>query len=182
MLDIKLIREKPDLVRQGLQNRGGRYLPDLEKAIQKDLEWRAVLTDLENLRGQRNKISEEVGKLKKEKKDASDLLKSMETLKADLKEKEEKERTLNQETELLLLGLPNLPDASVHVGRTPEENKVVREHGTKPAFGFKPKDHHELGVSLGILDFDTATKLSGGRFSLYLGAGARCHRNITGLP
>ncbi len=178
MLDIKLLRDQPDAVRKGLQNRGGRYLPDLEKALAKDKEWRALVAELDVLRAKRNKAADEVGCLKKEKKDASGLIKEMERLKGARKEKEDRERTLQRETEALLLTLPNLPDASVPLGKTPQDNKVVRERGSKPDFSFAPKDHHELGVALGILDFDTATKLSGARFSLYRGAGARLERAI----
>lgn len=178
MLDIKLIRDNPDFVRQGLTNRGGRSLPDLEKVIQKDAEWRKLLQELDELRARRNKAADEIGRLKREKKDASDLLKEMEGLKQIFKEKEDKEKELKTETEASLLTLPNLPDASVPIGKTPEENKVVREGGSKPSFSFKPKDHHELGVNLGILDFETATKLSGARFSLLRGAGARLERSI----
>lgn len=178
MLDIKLIRDQFDVVRQGLSNRGGRSLPDLEKVVAKDKEWREVLNALEALRAKRNAAADEIGKLKKEKKDASDLIKGMESVKAEMKEKEERERVLKDEVEALLLTLPNIPDATVPVGRAAEDNKVVRESGTKPAMGFKPKDHHELGTSLGILDFETATNLSGARFTLYKGAGARLERAI----
>lgn len=153
-------------------------MPDLEKVLQKDKEWRAVLTELEDLRAKRNKSSEEIGKLKREKKDAAPLMKEMEEVKTKMKEKEELERTLAQETEMLLLGLPNVPDASVPVGKSATDNKVVREHGTKPSLNFKPKDHHELGTSLGILDFELATKISGARFTMFVGAGARLERAL----
>src|SRR5437762_12448053 len=98
MLDIKLIRDNPDLVRKGLQNRGGRYVPDFEKALLKDKEWRAVLAELEELRARRNKSSDEIGKLKKEKKDAASLMKEMEMNKIKLKEKEEHEKHMSAET------------------------------------------------------------------------------------
>src|SRR5881394_2643724 len=113
MLDIKLIRDNPDQVRQGLLNRGGRSIPDLDKVIQKNKEWRAILTELEELRAKRNKASEEIGRLKKEKKDADALMKDMESVKAAMKEREEKERILSEEAQNLLLTLPNIPDASV---------------------------------------------------------------------
>lgn len=178
MLDIKLIRDNPDLVRAGLKNRGGRYLPDLEEIIKTDNEWRSTVVALDQMRAESNKAAEEIGKLKREKKDATELLKRMESHKANLKALEEKERTIKQKLDGLLLSVPNLPDATVPLGKSPDDNKVVREGGTKPSFGFKPKDHHELGVQLGILDFETATKLSGARFSLYRGAGARLERAI----
>ncbi|MCB4756337.1 MAG: serine--tRNA ligase [Elusimicrobia bacterium] len=178
MLDIKLIRDNPDLVRKGLQDRGGRYLPDLEKAIQKDKEWRQLVTELDQLRAKRNANADAVGKLKKEKKDASLLLKEIEGVKAQLKEKEEKETAFTKDLEELLLGLPNLPDKSVPLGQGPKENKVVREGGKKVTPPFTPKDHHDLGTSLGILDFETGAKLSGARFALLRGDGARLERAI----
>ena len=181
MLDIKLIRDNPAAVRKGLQDRGGKYLPDLEQLITKDKEWRELLAQLDELRAKRNKSADEVGKLKREKGDVSTLLKEMEGVKAALKEKEEAERLLKTAVDMMLLSIPNIPDASVPVGKTPADNKVVREHGGKPQFNFKAKDHHELGVDLGIFDFELATKLSGARFSLYKGAGARLQRAIAGF-
>jgi len=178
MLDIKLIRDNPDLVRQGLKNRGGRYVPDLDTVLEKDKGWRNVLARLEVLRAQRNKAADEVGKLKKEKKDATAIVKKMEAVKGEFKELEEMERGLKTETENLLLGLPNLPDSSVPVGMPPDGNKVVREGGKKPEFSFKPKDHHDLGLELRILNFEAGTKLSGARFSVLSGEGARLARTI----
>ncbi len=178
MLDIKLIRDNPELVRKGLQDRGGRYIPDLEQVIAKDKEWRELITQLDELRARRNKAADEIGRLKREKGDATALLKEMEAVKAGMKEKEEAERVLKNAVDMLLLSIPNIPDPSVPVGKSADQNKVVREHGTKPQFSFKAKDHHELGVNLGIFDFELATKLSGARFSLYKGAGARLERAI----
>ncbi len=178
MLDIKLIRENPDMVRTGLQNRGGKAIPDLEKILVKDKEWRDVLQSLDQMRAKRNAAADEIGKLKREKKDASQLIQEMETLKSTMKEKEDLERTLKAETENLLLSVPNIPDASVPIGKGAEDNKVVREWGTKPSFAFKAKDHHDIGTGLGIMDFEKATQLSGARFSLIKGLGARLERSI----
>jgi seryl-tRNA synthetase len=178
MLDIKLIRERPEVVRDALTKRGGRYLPDLDQVIEKDKSWREILLELEALRTQRNKLSEEIGLLKREKKNADELMKQVDIIKTGMKEKEEQEATLKNHVEMMLMGLPNLPHESVVVGKSADDNKVVREHGVKPAFGFKPKDHHELGTSLGILDFESATQLSGARFALFMGAGARLERAI----
>ncbi len=178
MLDMKFIRENPNLVRKSLTDRGGRSIPDLDKVLEKDKEWRLVLTELDQLRSKRNKAADEIGRLKREKVDASSLLREMDDLKDHQKELEEKERTLKKNTEDLLLNLPNLPDASVPFGQSPEDNKVVREVGKKPDFSFKPKDHHELGTSLGILDFAYAAQLSGASFASYKGAGARLERAI----
>ncbi|MFN0116774.1 MAG: serine--tRNA ligase [Elusimicrobiota bacterium] len=179
MIDIKLIRENTVWVRQGLENRGGKALPDLEKVLALDKEWRELLTQLDVLRAKRNTSADEVGKLKREKKDVAPLLKEMESLKIDLKEKEEREKTLKLEVDMLLLNIPNIPDASVPIGKSAADNKVVREHGNKKEFPYKPLDHHEIGTKLGILDFEAATKLSGGRFSLFKGAGARLVRAVS---
>ncbi len=178
MLDIKLIRDNPDAVRKGLQNRGGKYLPDLEQLIVKDKEWRELIMQLDELRSRRNKAADEIGRLKREKGDATALLKEMESVKAGMKEKEEAEKNLRLVVDMMLLSIPNIPDESVPVGKSAEDNKVVREFGAKPQFSFKAKDHHQVGVDLGIFDFELATKLSGARFSLYKGAGARLERAI----
>jgi seryl-tRNA synthetase len=178
MLDIKLIREKPDLVRQGIKNRGGRFLSDLEEVIQRDQKWRSVLSALEKIRADRNKAADEIGRLKKEKKDASKLIKDMESLKKDFQSKEEEERALKNATQSLLLNLPNLPEPDVPIGRCPEDNKVKRMVGKKPELDFKPRDHHDLGTQLGILDFDQASKLSGTAFAVYKGQGAKLERAL----
>jgi len=178
MLDIKLFRDTPDAVRAALKNRGGKALPDFEKALQLDGEWRTVLALVDALRARRNAAADEIGKLKREKKDTADIMKQMEGVKGEMKTLEDKERAVKDALEALLLTLPNIPDASVPVGASAADNKVVREHGTKPAFDFKPRDHHAVGTDLGILDFEAATALSGGRFALYAGAGARLERAI----
>jgi seryl-tRNA synthetase len=178
MIDIKLIRDNADAVRAAYANRGGKSLPDLEQVIERDKEWRGVVSQLDELRARRNKSADEVGRLKREKGDVSALLKEMESVKIAMKELEEKERAIKASVDMLMLSLPNIPDASVPLGRSADDNQVVRQHGTVPSFTFKPKDHHEVGVNLGILDFDIAAKLSGARFSLYKGAGARLERAI----
>jgi len=178
MLDIKLIRDNPDKVREGLKARGGRFLPDLDKVITKDQEWRAVLTQLEELRAKRNKSADEIGKLKREKKDASKLMKEVEGFKEEFKKLEEKERGVKEETENRLLGLPNIPDSSVPIGKSEKDNIKVREFGKQPAFSFKPKDHHDIGTELGILDFEAAASLSGAAFAVYKNQGARLERAI----
>src|SRR5581483_5314162 len=112
MIDIKLIRDNADAVRQAYANRGGRSLPDFEQVIEKDKEWRGVLTQLDELRARRNKAADEIGRLKREKGDATALLKDMESVKVAMKELEEKERTLKTAVDMMLLSIPNIPDAS----------------------------------------------------------------------
>ncbi len=178
MLDIKLIRTQPETVRKALENRGGRYLPALEDLLSVDGAFRAVQKELEPLQARRNKAADEIGRLKREKKDASALLKEMEDAKASIKALEEKGSALQAKLDEALLSLPNVPDASVPVGKTAAENPVVREWGDKPPFSFLPKDHQEVGEKLGIFDFARAAKLSGARFSLLIGWGARLERAL----
>ncbi|OVE75989.1 serine--tRNA ligase, partial [bacterium F11] len=178
MLDIKLLREDPEAVRKGLKDRGGRSLSDFEKALQLDKRWREVLTELEQLRARRNQAAGEIAKLKKEKKDAIPLIKEMEDLKSRYKAQEDLERTRKEELENVLLELPNIPHSTVPIGLGEEANVLVRENGTIPSFSFKPKDHHDLGTQLGILDFESAAKLSGSAFAIYKGAGAKLERAL----
>ena len=178
MLDIKLFRDTPDAVRAALKNRGGKALPDFEKALQLDGAWRKVLAEVDTLRARRNAAADAIGTLKREKKDTAEIMKQMEGVKGEMKALEEKESAIKEQLNAILLTLPNVPDASVPVGASAADNKVVREHGAKPSFTFKPRDHHAVGTDLGILDFEAATALSGGRFALYAGAGARLERAI----
>jgi seryl-tRNA synthetase len=178
MIDPKLFRSDPDRVRQAVESRGGRYLPALEEVLAAEGELRAVLAEVEPLRARRNQAAEEVGRLKREKKDASALLKDMEDLKIRLKALEEKTAGLEAKVQAGLLGLPNIPHESVPPGKTPADNREVRRWGTPPVFAFKPKDHQELGESLGLMDFARAAKLSGARFALLTGVGARLERAL----
>ena len=178
MLDVKLIRQNPEVLRSALKNRGGRYLPALEEFLSADGRFRDAQKELEPLQARRNKAADEVGNLKRQKMDASALLKEMEELKGRIKDLEERAKSLEAEATEKLLGLPNLPDASVPVGSDAAENPVVREWGTRPSFGFTPKDHQDVGEKLGILDFARAAKLSGARFALLIGDGARLERAL----
>ena len=179
MLDIKLIREKTEQVRKGLKNRGGGSLKDLEHVLERDKKWLEIIRKLEDLRAERNKAADQIGKLKKEGKDASSLIKEMEDFKHQYKATEEIERTLKTKTNEFLLYIPNIPDESVPLGKSEDDNVQVRVHGEKPQFSFKPKDHHEIGTDLGIFDFEKASQLSGSAFALYKGKGARLERAVS---
>jgi seryl-tRNA synthetase len=179
MIDIKLIRTQLDRVRQGLESRGGRYIPALEECLRLDGEWRSVNKELEPLLARRNQAADEVGRLKREKKDASSILKEMEELKSCAKNLEAKAKELDDQLREGLLGIPNIPDPSVPFGKDPSENKVVKVGPLPPrVFPFSPRDHQDLGETLGIFDFERAAKISGARFSLLVGAGARLERAL----
>ncbi|MFA6433836.1 MAG: serine--tRNA ligase [Elusimicrobiales bacterium] len=182
MLDIKLIRSYPEKAREGLGARGGRYLPALEKVIETDEAYRVILGETEILRSRRNEVSKKIQEFKTAKKEAeaAAVMAEANAIKTEIKSKEERLAALERELNDRLLGIPNLPDEKVVKGGGPEDNKVVYEElGGKREFQFKPLDHHAIGENLGMLDFAAATKLSGSRFALLKGPGARLERALT---
>lgn len=178
MLDIKLVRGEPDRVRTALQNRGGRSLPAFEDFLNADRAFKTAQGELEPLRARRNQAADEIGRLKREKQDASSLIKEMEELKGKLKALEEKASALEAPLTDMILGLPNLPHPSVPVGKDAAENREVRRWGTPRNFSFSPKDHQTVGEKLGVLDMARGAKLSGARFALLAGDGARLERAL----
>ncbi len=163
MLDIKLIRENTDAVKKALEKRG----PEINfgEVLGWDSERRKLIAEMEALQVNRNKAAEQVGRLKKEGKDApEELVAEMDGVREQVKEKERFLVTLEQNIEDFLLRIPNIPDESVTVGKSADDNKVVSQSGEIPKYDFAPKAHWEIGEKLGVLDFETAAKLSGSRF------------------
>ena len=173
MIDIKIIRDNPDAVRKALENRNSKF--DLDGIVALDEKYRKILRENEDLKSQRNKASEEIGKNPANK---AELITRMQDIKQKIKSGEEEVKKIDAELAEKLLYIPNIPDASVPVGRCAEDNPVVRQHGEIKKLDFKPLDHHTLGEGLKILDFETAAKLSGSRFSLLSGDGARLERAL----
>ena len=178
MIDIKLIRTQPDRVRQAILNRGGRFLPKFEELLALDKDLRAIQAEVEPLRARRNQAADEFGRRKRLKEDGGALLKEMEELKGKLKSIEERAGDAEKKVQAALLELPNLPLETVAVGRGAEDNREVRRWGVPRAFNFPVKDHQELGEKLGLMDFARAAKLSGARFALLTGVGARLERAL----
>jgi len=180
VLDIKLIREKPDFVRQRLATRGAADEARIDELLKLDESRRKFLAEVETLKSQRNRVSKEIGALMGQKKKAEAEAKKVETrelgdrIAALDKQAGEVEAARNA----LLLQLPNLPHESVKIGRNAEDNPVVRVHGEKATFTFKPKPHIELCESLKLVDFARAAKLSGSGFILYTDLGARLERAL----
>jgi seryl-tRNA synthetase len=180
VLDIKLIREKPDFVRQRLAARGAGDEALVEKILQTDDARRKLLAEVENLKSQRNRVSKEIGALMGQKKTDEAEAKKKET--RDLGDritqldKEVAER--DAERDQLMLQLPNLPHESVPTGKSAEDNSVVRTFGQKPTFDFKAKTHVELCEHLKLVDFARAAKLSGSGFILYTNWGAKLERAL----
>ena len=184
MLDIKLLRADPEKARASMADRGARYLPALEQVLEKDAVYRAALAEIEALRSRRNEVSKkiQVAKASGDEAAAQAAMAEANAAKEAVKAREENTAALEAELNALLLSVPNLPHESVCKGGGPDDNKVVFEDiSAKREFSFKPLDHHAVGEKLGILDFETATKLSGSRFALLKGQGARLERALTQL-
>ena len=177
MLDLKFIRENTKKVKKGLMERGEKI--SLDELIGWDEERRKILVEVEELKHRRNETSEEIGRLKREGKEAKELIEEMYRVSARIRELEDELKEVQEKTRDLLLLVPNIPHESVPVGRTPEDNKVVREgKPKKKKFNFEPREHWDVGESLGILDFPLAAKISGSRFALLRGKGARLERAL----
>jgi seryl-tRNA synthetase len=180
VLDIKFIREKTAFVRQRLSVRGAGDEQLIDGILQADEMRRKALAEVESLKAVRNRVSKEIGALMGQKK-----LAEAEAKKAETKDLGDKITALDVEAKAaeakrdeLLLRLPNLPHESVAIGKSAEDNPVVRVHGEKASFAFKPKSHVELCESLKLVDFARATKLSGSGFLLYTNWGARLERAL----
>ena len=172
MLDIRLIRENPELVRAAIKRRGGDDAP-LDALLRADEERRALLLQVEGLRADRNRVSEEIGTIKKAGGDAAEMVTEMRKVGDRIKELEGSLREVEAEQEKVALELPNIPDESVPEGTTEDDNLIVREWGEPREFGFEPKPHWEIAVNLGIVDFERATNIAGANFEVFTGAGAR---------
>ncbi len=176
MLDLKFVRENIAVVEESLRKRRSQL--SLDGFVALDAARRRRLVEVEGMRAERNAASEEIGRLRREKKDASALMDRMKTLSARLKEEEAALPEIEQKMEECLLSIPNLPDPSVPEGAGEEDNPTVRTWGEPRTFEFPVKDHVDLGAALDILDFDRAAKIAGGRFCLSKGAGARLERAL----
>lgn len=176
MLDIKYLRDNLEEAERRLKTRGGAI--DLSGFKALDEKRRKLLSEAEALKAKRNAVSEEIGKLKREKKDASHLMSEMQQETSLMKELDAQAAECEKELEALLLVIPNFPNPSVPIGKDENDNPVVRTWKEPAKFPFTPKEHTEIGEALGIVDFERAGKLSGARFSLLKGAGARLERAL----
>ncbi|HJW09586.1 MAG TPA: hypothetical protein VJ483_08135, partial [Holophagaceae bacterium] len=175
MLDPQLLRTDLDAVASRLGDRG--YVFDREGYQRLDAERRRVIQEAEALKAERNRVSEEVAKLKREKQDASALIDQQRAVGERMKALEAAEKEAEAAFRAFLATVPNVPHASVPSGRDEHANQEIKTWGAKPALD-KPLDHVELGTKLGILDLDRAAKLSGARFSVLKGLGAKLERAL----
>lgn len=177
MLDLKLIREKPQEVERALRSRD--VALSLKELLAIDAERRNLLKEAEDLKALRNRASEEIGLAKRRGEDASVEMSRMREVGERIKALDTRIKSLDEQIERVLLQIPNLPHPSVPVGLTEEENVEVRRWGVPRGFAYKPKTHDELGEALGILDMERASKIAKSRFAVLWGAGAKLERALT---
>jgi seryl-tRNA synthetase len=178
MLDLAFVRDHLPLVEEKLRQRGLDPQAVLRDFHAVDVERRAAITEAETLKARRNKATEEIAKLKKEKGDATALIEDTKQLREQIAAAEKNAEEADARLRNILTGIPNLPDDSVPVGTSAEDNVEVRRWGTPPQFDFTPKPHWELGEELGVLDLERAAKLTGARFAVYWDLGARLERAL----
>jgi len=176
MLDVRYVRENVDAVKEALRKRG--YEFPLADFLAIDEKRMAIMRKVEELRNRRNVVSEEIGKLKREKTDAGAQLEEMKKVADQIKTLDEQLRAVEEETKTFVLTIPNIPHESVPVGKDEAENKEIRKWGSPAEFDFEPLNHWDIGEDLDIIDFDRASKISGARFALMKGSGARLERAL----
>ena len=176
MLDLRLIRERPDEVQRALAQKGGAEL--VPEILARDVERRRLLKEVEDLKAQRNTASEAIGRAKKAGQDAAAEQARMREVGDRIKALDAELKTVDEAIEALLVQVPNLPHPSVPPGKSDEENVEVRRWGTPRRFDFKPRPHEDVGAGLGLLDMDRAAKLAKSRFAVMWGPLARLERAI----
>lgn len=177
MLDIRRIRNNPEEVEMLLKRRNPEL--SLVKVLELDKQRREKLVEVENMKAEQNKESKQVPLLKKEGKDVSSILQNMKELAEKVKILDNDVKEIDLKIEEELLSIPNTPNPDISVGLSDADNKEIRRWGEPTKFSFEPKAHWDLGVDLGILDFERATKITGTRFSMFKGVGAKLERSIT---
>lgn len=177
MLDIKKIREDFDSVKAGVEKRckGDFGIGELREL---DAKRRSLLAEVESLKNKQNTASREVPKLKKEGKDTTQLFAEMKELSAQIKALDAEVADINEQMRSKLLGIPNVPNDDVQIGTDDSDNVELRKFGEPRSFEFEPKAHWDIGENLNILDFERAGKISGSRFTVYKGMGARLERAV----
>ncbi len=176
MLEIKFLRQNLPLVKKALENRGEKAKFGAFEIC--DTDRRTILLEIEELRHHRNVVSDQIAQMKKNGEDTNSLVAEMRDVSSKIKELDrslsEKDETIKE----ILMGLPNIPHPSVPIGADSSDNICIKQEGEKPVFDFTPQPHWDLGEHLGIFDFDRASKITGARFPLYLGVGARLERAL----
>ncbi|ECL4453204.1 serine--tRNA ligase [Listeria monocytogenes] len=177
MLDVKMLRNNFDEVKQKLQNRG-EDLGEFEKFGELDKRRRTLIVETEALKSQRNEVSQEIAKLKREKQDADAKIEEMRVVGDRIKTLDIELREIDEKLDMILMSIPNIPHESTPVGESEDDNVEIRKWGEVREFDFEPKAHWDLGTDLDILDFENAAKVTGSRFVFYKKLGARLERAL----
>ncbi|EAE6158910.1 serine--tRNA ligase [Listeria monocytogenes] len=177
MLDVKLLRNNFDEVKQKLQNRG-EDLGEFEKFGELDKRRRTLIVETEALKSQRNEVSQEIAKLKREKQDADAKIEEMRVVGDRIKTLDIELREIDEKLDMILMSIPNIPHESTPVGESEDDNVEIRKWGEVREFDFEPKAHWDLGTDLDILDFENAAKVTGSRFVFYKKLGTRLERAL----
>ncbi|MBV8815199.1 MAG: serine--tRNA ligase [Verrucomicrobia bacterium] len=178
MLDIRLLREKPEFVRERLATRGGDLSSQLDAVLARDGQRRRAETTLQQRNAERNRLSKEIGQLRAKKLPSTELETQVRQIGDEIAALNEEVNQADEQQRTLLLTLPNLPHASVPVGTSADDNPVVRTWGEAPTYSFRPLDHVDLATSLRLIDFERATKISGSGFTCFTNLGARLQRAL----
>ena len=176
MLDIAFIRENPELVKQAIENKGDQA--DLDAILALDEDRRKALAEFETLRAEQNRASREIADLKKRNEPADELLAGMRAMSDKVRSLDASARDLEEKLHAELMRVPNIPAPDVPVGRTAEDNPIVRTWGEPKEHEFKAKAHWDIGAELDIMDFDRAARIAGSHFTLLKGDGARLERAL----
>jgi seryl-tRNA synthetase len=176
MLDVKLLRDNLDEVKRRMATRGAEI--DWNEFVSLDRERREALANIERLKERKNRLSGEIGQLKKSGGDVAALMREVEEVSAAIRDGEGPLADIEARFEQFMLTLPNLPNPTVTVGKTSDDNQEIRRWGEPPKFDFEPKNHWDIGEELGILDFERAAKIAGSRFAVYRDAGAKLERAL----
>ena len=178
MLDIRLIRSQPEVVRAGLARRSPEAAARVDEVLAADEERRRLLQESEELKRQKNVVSQEINQLRRAGQDAAGQMAISREISVRIKRLDDTVRALDEQIQTVLLEFPNLPDESVPPGESDQDNVVLRTHGEPRHFDFEPQPHWDLGPALGIIQFEWGVKLAGSRFYVLQGLGARLQRAL----
>ncbi|WP_163195111.1 serine--tRNA ligase [Clostridium thermarum] len=179
MLDVKRVRTNPDEIKKAMLGRSSDFNVSLiDEVIQLDEKRRQILVDVENLKSKRNQVSAEIPKLKKAGQDVEPIMAEMRNIGEDIKVMDAKVSEIDEKIKAIILSIPNIPNENVPDGKSDVDNLEVRRWGEPTKFAFEPKAHWDLGANLNIFDFERAGKITGSRYTVYKGLGARLERAI----
>lgn len=178
MLDLKRIRNNPEEMKKLIASRGENFVKYIDEILELDESRRQLLVEVENLKSKRNQVSAEIPKLKKAGENVEPIMAEMKKVGEQIKEYDGELAEIDEKIQYILLRIPNIPNANVPDGKSDADNVELRKWGEPKKFDFETKAHWDLGVNLDILDFDRAGKITGSRFTVYKGLGARLERAV----